>query len=803
MTIRAVSLGIALGILISLTTYYNEFVIQQASLINHLLPISVLGFALAIVLIFNPLLGRLGYRKLLGGGEIAVVVAIGLAACTFPGAGFYRTFPTNLAMPSHWLNGNTAWQSAGVMSYVPGGSSELAEGHIINWTELIEGIAVEENAPRNAVAKAVWQRLDRSDRVGFLQARQDGTTRVGMRLQLVRAINRAITASLWTDAIADLDELPEHLPDVSGEANFAPHEMAYINRMLLVHAFPHAVLPPPHGSGVLLVGGRKDPVAVQPLIFGADVDDQVTLATVPWPAWWPTLRLWGGTALLLGIASICLALIVHPQWSNHERLIYPIPRFLAEVFERDEGKRWARVATQKAFWMTFAGVFFIHLINGLGSWFPDLPTIPMYLPLDPLKALFPEAAKIKASSSYFHPWIFLSVIAFACFLNSSISFSVGMAPLAFTLLAVLMASSGQLLDADYLGAKRANMLRFGGYLALAAMIFFHGRHYYWSVMCAAVGIAQPKTPRTSIWACRVLIVALGLSIALLTTGGLSWPLAMACVLFVTITYIVLSRIVAETGMFFIQPYWMPVGVLTAMLGIDAIGPTEYIVLALASTMLVGDVRTALMANLINAFKIADRPDGAPPRRLWPVLTTMIIVGFVIAGGATLLTLYTHGIGGTSKWVQDMLPSMPFDKLTSYVSDMSARGTLAQATSATGLDRLAALNPAEGAYLWLGIGAVLVVSTSLVRARYGSWPIHPVLFLIWGTFPSNRFAFSFLVGWAIKLAIVKLGGAKLFNRVLPIVVGVIAGELAVSFVWLATGTTYYLMTGKPPASYSVF
>ncbi len=802
MTWRSVILGLLLGLVISGATYYNDFVIRQASLINDLLPISVLGFAAALLLLVNPLIGRVFRLRLLSGGEIGVVVALGLAACAWPGAGFFRTASTNLAMPGYWLQINTSWQAAHVMSYVPGGSSELAPGQVTDWPQLVQAVLQAAQGRGQPALRALWRHLDHAGRSAFNQASHQKRITADTRRQLLAAVNGALSVAPW---LADSAGEPSAATPVTARPQRAatPHEVTRLNRILLAQALPGVVLPAPAGNGVLLAGGRNDPKVVQPLVLGGAPDSSSMLRNFPWRVWWPCIRLWGSVALLLGLASLCLAMIVHPQWSDREHLLYPIPRFLSEMFAREPGRVLPRMATQRLFWAAFIAVFCLHLLNGLAVWYPGLPRVPLELPFRPLSTLFPSAAHMESAQAYFAPALFLTVIAFAFFLNGAISFSLGIAPLAFTLLALAMAATGQVLDADYLGAKRANMLRFGGYVALAAMILYSGRHYYLQVARGALGLSRGPIPRTSLWAARGLVFASLLAAAMLTTGGLNWPLALACVACILIIFLVLSRIVAETGMFFIQPYWMPVAVLTALFGVDVLGPTNYIVLAMASIMLVGDTRTALMANLVNGLKIADRPDGGSPGRLWPALVAMILVGFVVAGAATLWTQYTYGLSNVTGFERVILPSLPFDKLTSYAADMAARGTLTQATAATGLQHLALFSPADGAYQWLAIGMVLVIGAYFLRTRWSRWPIHPVLFLVWGTYPANRFAFSFLLGWAAKMAVVKVGGARLANRVLPFAVGIIAGELAISFVWLGVGTTYFLATGHSPPHFSIF
>ena len=125
MTLRAVLIGLFLALVVSGATYFNDWVIGQTLLIGNHLPISVFGFAVLVLLGVNPLLARLSARLPLRAAELCVVVALGLAACGWPGSGFFRGFTTITAYPAHWLKTKANWQSAHVVRYSPASPSRL------------------------------------------------------------------------------------------------------------------------------------------------------------------------------------------------------------------------------------------------------------------------------------------------------------------------------------------------------------------------------------------------------------------------------------------------------------------------------------------------------------------------------------------------------------------------------------------------------------------------------------------------------------------------------------------------------
>jgi hypothetical protein len=103
-----------------------------------------------------------------------------------------------------------------------------------------------------------------------------------------------------------------------------------------------------------------------------------------------------------------------------------------------------------------------------------------------------------------------------------------------------------------------------------------------------------------------------------------------------------------------------------------------------------------------------------------------------------------------------------------------------------------------------MGVVLVAVFSILRLRFTWWPLHPVMFLVWGTYPMMRFSHSFLLGWAIKVAVTRLGGGRKYRELMPFMIGAIAGDLLGGLVFMILGGAYYGTEGViPPAVYRIF
>jgi hypothetical protein len=806
MTARGVVLGLLLGLLISAATYFNDWVIGQTQLIGNHLPISVFGIAVFALLVVNPLLRRGGRGWPLKASEIAVMIAIGLAACGWPGSNFYRGFTTVTALPSHWLKTDSSWQANKAMSYVPGASAELGQGHVQDWRGLVTKVQAASAAGAPSPARQVWLSLGDEGQRLFEQAARQQRVEPSQIADLVRSLNEALhKPSFYQQPAFQQVSVPEAVQALLTAPQLSPDEVVLRNRHLLVAAFPGQVLPPPAGRGALLDGGRADPFVVGTLLQGRSASSRLSVRSLPWSVWWPTLRLWGSVALLLGACALCLALIMHPQWSKRELLSYPIARVVEEVAERKAGRTLPEIARSRLFWIGFGVLVFWHTLNGLHAWFPDVPEIPRKFDLGSLGELFPNAVRVSGQYGWFVPTIYLSVIAFSFFLPTSVSFSLGISHILFFMLGSVLLAYGVSLEHDDLGTRGSDLMRFGAYVGFALIIAYTGRRYFKNVMLSALGRARAAdTPAYATWAMRILLLAVVLATLVLSSSGLGWVFSGLFVFLLLLTVVVMTRIVVETGAFFVQTSWTPVGALTALIGFDAVGPTAFILMALASVALVLDPRETLMPFLANGLRIADREGGAPPRTIAPWLFAMTVIGFVVAGVVTLYLQYNYSVTQVGNdFATHYLPKMPFDTLSRYGAESAAQGTLARATAASGWSKLSLVQPEEGAVLWLTIGVVLALGTAAARLRLPWWPLHPVAFLIWNTYPIIMFGPSFLLGWLVKAAVVGMTGARGYHAVRPLMIGVIAGELLSGLFWMGVGALYFFITGKTPATYSIF
>lgn len=555
---------------------------------------------------------------------------------------------------------------------------------------------------------------------------------------------------------------------------------------------------------LLAADKQDDPEVVEAFIMGKGTPDRrIGLAEVPWEAWRKPLAFWLGLVALTGAAVLSLVLLVHRQWAEHEQLPFPIASFVATMVGREEGRAFGGVFRQRAFWLGFGFVFALRVWNGLYVWFPEnLAAVPVRFNFSPLASCWPGLTRAPWGGSLFWPTVYPLVIGFSFFLATDVSFTLGISQFLFVPIAAALVSYGVEMQSSYMAGGPMGWHRSGAYLALAVMIAYIGRRYYTQAFKRAfLGHSEDPIEAHVAWACRILVAALILMTGLLISQGLDWTLAIGTVGLIVVMFLGVSRLSAETGMFLIHPRWQPLGVFLGLFGPYALGPEALVIIGLVCVVISLDPSQSLVAYFTNALRLSSRLKV-------PAARSGIVAGLTYAGCvalAVVVVLWAQYNYGCPKynWTFERVPTMTFRPADDAVSNLVARGTLEESENLAPLQRLSRIQP-ETTYLWAaGTGFFLVLLVSSLRLRIPRWPLHPVLFLVWASYPMATLHHSFLLGWIIKVMVTKYGGQRAYHTCKPTMAGLIAGDLGGVFVFMIVGAIYYLVTGDPPLPYRVY
>ncbi len=527
---------------------------------------------------------------------------------------------------------------------------------------------------------------------------------------------------------------------------------------------------------------------------------------IPWGAWKTTLCFWLPGVFFFWIATLGISLIVHRQWSDHEQLPYPIATFASAIIP--EGKEIIpELFKNRLFWIGTIAVLLIHLINYANQWNPKLIPIPVDVNWMSLAKLVPTYMRGGGWVTFIPHFLFV-IIAFAYFVPADVSLALGIGPMLWFYFNGLLQGYGISMGAGYSNDPApTNFMMFGSYFAMLLTLLYTGRQFYAAVFRRAIGLnTEEHVPSECMWGGRVfLVAATALVIYLSTVGKLDWQLAIMFVGLCFLILVVMTRVVVETGLFFIQANFLPTAVILGIFGPLALGPQSMLLLVLYLCLFMIDPKETLMPYVLNALKVLDMRK-VNTGRVVSLGGLALVIAVAVALPATLYFQYNKGVNSGDAWSATMVPAMPFDTVVKMEDGLKSKGQLELATSldvpaSHGWAHFTHMAPNLKVLPWFVLGLGLVLLFTLGRLRFPKWPVHPVMFLFWTTFPALWIFPSFLVGWMVRTLITRFGGGTAYRMLRPLMFGLAAGEILGAVIPLFFGWIYYLHFHEFPKAYN--
>jgi len=525
---------------------------------------------------------------------------------------------------------------------------------------------------------------------------------------------------------------------------------------------------------------------------------------VPWPAWRDALGLWLPMFMLLWLALTGLALVFHKQWADNEHLPYPVVQFAKSLMPDANGAVNAMFRT-KLFWIAFGVVFVIHINNYLYVYNSEyLLEFKRNISFAPLSRLFPTFMR-GGGWNLLYLRLYFTVIAIAFLIPSDVSLSIGIGPFVFTFIAGLLAQYGLPVRAGTeLSPRIYHGMVLGGFIGLFCVMFYTGRHYYLNALRQALlpgGGRRGEVTSGSIWGMRLFLVTFTAMVINLVVLGLDWPLALLYTGILIILFVVLGRIIAETGAFHLSPGIYPCVLIVAFMGEQALGLTALGILFFLTTVFILDPRECFMPFMVNALELSSQ-GGIKHSRLLPVVGAVMLVGLCISVPLTLYFSYDRGVNWRDGFASSSVPRFAVAGVLAARTRLLAQDTLEQANSVRGFDRLALMKPNRRFVVAFAMTFAGVLFFTACRLRFARWPLHPVLFCLWPNYAGYMLAASFLLGGLLKILVTRYGGAKSVQQLRPFMFGMIAADMLAGLVIILSGFIYYWLTGMPPKNYWV-
>lgn len=496
---------------------------------------------------------------------------------------------------------------------------------------------------------------------------------------------------------------------------------------------------------------------------------------------WRTLRAWGPaigwwtlfTTALLGV-MLALALLLRRQWTEREKLTYPIIQ-LPLALAGEQPSLWR----QRSLWTGLGITGGATVYNGIAALIPSVPELPLkrVLELGPIFSEKPWNA-IGWTPVTVHPHL----IGLGFLMPLDLLFSSWFFYWALRWERIAKSAFGLRMLPGFPYEKEQTL---GAYLAVAVIALWMGRRHL-----AAFGAAawrgrrdsedDPVTPRV------VLLAIAGgvLGLAYFSqAAGLALGLGLAFFIIYYLFSIAMTRMRAEFG-FPIHDAHYPQGpdfAIWMSMGTRPLGPQNMTVLALYHWF----NRTYAshpMPHQLEAFKMGERLGAR--RRTYAQIAGVLLLAVVLSVLATFAVIldgfYRHGsaTGYYTWWGSGGFGRETYGWLEGWLE-----------------------NPTEPNVVgvqFVGVGFAIATFFHFMRTRYMWWSLHPLGYAVSTSWGAHVWS-SFLIAWAAKWGALRFGGIGFYRRAVPFFLGVILGEFLVGSVWnwvaiLFDVTTYQFSVG---------
>ncbi len=511
--------------------------------------------------------------------------------------------------------------------------------------------------------------------------------------------------------------------------------------------------------------------------------------SIPYSAWLTPIFTWAIFIFALYGALLCIVTLVRRQWVENERLSFPLAQIqLALVEQPEPGRALNSTFRNGFFWIAFSCVFLIHINNGLANYLPGyVPRIPMEYNLIDMMSDSPWAharVDLKQASVYF------IVIGATYFIPSSIAFSLWFF---FVLEQIFAMTMGSLTGEAYLGNTLDQ--HNGSIFAFALAVFFVGRHHWWMILKQAFRGHREGEPQDSYLPYPIafwgLVTCIAIMIGWMFVAGCGLVPSVIGVLSLILFFIVITRIVAEVGII----HGMLVAHLTrpwellAMYGLKNLNLMPLKSMWITGTVDGGlfDFREVTSVYASHGLKLSDQvldhsQQKRHGRKFIGLLALALVVGYFSGFFSTIYTEYNF-------W--SSAEALPVTPINGFGTGLAPNWFLLDPAVRYKFDYYT-LSPdmMHNPLIYIVIGFVVTLFLAAMRLRFAWWPLHPVGYLMLGTFPGCRLWFSIMLGWMLKTLIVRFGGSKLYLAARPFFLGLIVGESLAAGFWMFSGIILY-------------
>ena len=464
---------------------------------------------------------------------------------------------------------------------------------------------------------------------------------------------------------------------------------------------------------------------------------------IPWVPWVGPLIWW---LLFIGafyLVLICAMVIMRRQWMDHERLRYPLVQVPMAMI--DDG-----------------GVpvpAFVNTVNSFTHYYEFVPRIDINLPLD----IGPDIPVLRIRLNYL-------MMGLSYFINTGISFSLWFFYLLAKVQEFICARLGVIttehLDAFSHAGPTTGMLSHqstGAMFVLMALGLWTARGHLREVFNKARGggdaVGELLSYRTAL--VGLLLGLMAMSCWLWKTG-LPWWAVILFLLVAFAIFFALTRVIVEAGLSSAVEGLSAAGFVVSGVGSTALGATG--MMALGFTLAwAGDLLVFMMAPVANSIRMLHGLK-AGRRRIVTLLVSALAIGLSGSIYTTLNLGYQFGaLNLHRQYFSGLFAFEPFRFAARFIESPTA--------------------PYWTGWIWNGVGAVVMGVLIWARHYLLWWPLHPIGYVVSGTWILNSVWFSIFLAWMIKSIVLRYVGPGGYRATRWFFIGVILGQFVIGGTWL--------------------
>ena len=473
-------------------------------------------------------------------------------------------------------------------------------------------------------------------------------------------------------------------------------------------------------------------------------------------AWLYPVLWWCLFIVALGTVGMCMTIIMRKQWTENERLSFPIVQLPMAITEGGGNVSFFR---NRLLWVGIAIGGGIDLLNGLHMFYPNLPMIPVRHTGMDLGGFFPGP-----------PWnaigwtplpLYPFIIALGFLLPLDLSFSVWFFYLFRKFQQVLLAvyPFPDLPRMPYFAHQS-----FGAWFTYFAFAAWMARGHLKAVYKRVVGQPGGADDSDEPISYRMAVAGIVIGGAVLYWFTLRAGMGpFAIIPFFAIFLLIsigISRMRAELG----PPAHEMAGgmdagnIMATVVGTKALGPATLAIFPLMWWFTGRGYRTNMMPCQLESFRMANQAKASPRRLAWAMMIALALGG---------LSAYWAGLH--LQYQIGAKPGGMVEHEWGHWSELSSR--------------LYNLSGPDGVGIGFAIGGALFTGwLFLMRSYFAWWPFHPVGYALSMAFGVDYFWSCLVISSLLKWLVMRWGGLGTYRRLLPMVFGVILGEYTVGAFW---------------------